>query len=186
MNNKQQFKKQSSFSKEDIKERLKGFTLIEEYDNLKLGASIRYFRIDPDIKEKQFRMGGIITFIDPDKRFIQVKNPTANLRNLKPFSVQLNGMNEIYMKDLPQEKKHVNDLVDSLGGVDNLEYLNKLIKDVGGFTKFKKLFNLKHPEDMDFNKLINQGGLQIVFELMDAKSLKTIKTNLKKSPKEKN
>ena len=39
---------------------------------------------------------------------------------------------------------------------------------------------------MDFDKLIQQGGLEIVFELMNLKSLKTIKTNLKKSPKEKN
>jgi hypothetical protein len=185
MSNKAQFQKQSTFSEKDIKDRLKGFSLVEEYDELKLGMSIRYFRIDPDSKEKQFRMGGIITFIDPDKRFIQLKNPTANLRNLKPFSVQLNGMNELYMKDLPQEKKHLNDIVDSLGGIDNLEYLNQLISDIGGFSKFKKLFNLKHPEDMDFDKLITQGGLDIVFELMAAKSLKTIKTNIKKSPKEK-
>ena len=180
-----QFKKQSSFGEKDIKERLKGFTLVEDYDNLKLGMSIRYFRIDPDSKDKQFRMGGLITFIDPDKRFIQLKNPTANLKNLKPFSVQLNGMNELYMKNLPQEKKHLNDLVDSIGGIDNLEYINKLITDIGSFTKFKKLFNLNHIEDMDFDKLITQGGLEIVFELMTIKSLKTIKTNLKKSPKEK-
>jgi len=185
MSNNQQFKKQSTFSEKDIKERLKGFTLVQENDDLKLGISIRYFRIDPDSKEKQFRMGGIITFIDPDKRFIQLKNPTASLRNLKPFSVQLNGMNELYMKDLPQEKKHTNDLVDSIGGVENLEYIIKLINDLGGISKFKKLFNLKHIEDMDFDKLNNQGGLEIVFEIMGLKSLKTVKTNLKKLPKEK-
>ena len=185
MSNKPQFKKQSNFSDKDIKERLKGFTLVEEYDDLKLGMSIRYFRTELDSKEKQFRMGGIITFIDPDKRFIQLKNPSSNLRNLKPFSVQLNGMNELYMKDLPQEKKHTNDLIESLGGVENLEYLEELIKNIGGFTKFKKLFNLKHVEDMDFDKLNTQGGLEIVFELMALKSLKTIRTNLKKSPKEK-
>ena len=185
MSNNQQFKKQATFSEKDIKERLKGFTLVEEYDDLKLGMSIRYFRIDADTKEKIFRMGGIITFIDPEKRFIQLKNPSSNLRNLKPFSVQLNGMNELYMKDLPQDKKHNNDLIESIGGVDNLEYIVKLIQDVGGINKFKKLFNLKHIEDMDFDKLNTQGGLEIVFELMDLKSLKTIKTNLKKSPKEK-
>jgi hypothetical protein len=185
MSSKQQFKKQATFSDKDIKERLKGFSFVEDYEDVKLGMSIRYFRIDPDSKEKQFRMGGIITFIDPDKRFIQLKNPSSNLRNLKPFSVQLNGMNELYMKDLPQEKKHVNDLIDSLGGVDNLEYMSDLISNIGGFNKFKKIFNLKHVEDMDFDKFITQGGLEIVFELMNIKSLKSIRTNLKKSPKEK-
>ena len=36
MSNNQQFKKQATFSEKDIKERLKGFTLVEEYDDLKL------------------------------------------------------------------------------------------------------------------------------------------------------
>ena len=183
-NNKNNFKKQSSFSESDIKERLKGYDLVENFDDLKLGISIRYFRLEGN--DKAFRMGGIITFIDQDKRFIQLKNPSSNLRNLKPFSVQLNGTNELYMKNLPQEKKYTNDLIDSIGGIQNLEYLDKLIKDIGSFSKFKKFFNLKHVEEMDFDKLIQQGGLEIVFELMNLKSLNTIKTNLKKSPKEKN
>tara|TARA_A100001015_G_C15033716_1_gene734719 strand:- start:949 stop:1494 length:546 start_codon:yes stop_codon:yes gene_type:complete len=176
------FKKQSDFSKNDIKERLKGFTLVKEFDEYKLGASIRYFKINSD-NSKDFRMGGLITYIDQDKRFIMLKNPSSNLKFQKPFSVQLNGTNELYIKYLPQERQKINQQIESIGGSENLEYLVNLVKDIGGIETLKKIFNFKHIEDINFDKLIQQGGLENVFEIISMKSLNTIKKDLKKNNK---
>ena len=176
------FKKQSDFSKKDIKERLNGFKLVKDFEEYKLGASIRYFKINSD-NSKDFRMGGLITYIDQDKRFIMLKNPSANLKFQKPFSVQLNGTNELYIKYLPQERQKVNQLIESIGGAEKLEYLVTLVNDVGGIDNLKKIFNFKHIEDINFDKLIQQGGLENVFEIISMKSLNTIKKDLKKSNK---
>lgn len=179
MNKQQNFKKQSDFTDKDITSRLSGYEEITDWENLKLGVSIRYFRINSD-NSKDFRMGGLITFIDKDKRFIMLKNPAPNLKNQKPFSVQLNGTNQLFMKNLPAERQKVNEQISSIGGPENLEYLENLIKNIGGIKTLKEIFNFKHIEDIEFDKLIQQGGLENVFEIISLKSLNTIKKDLKK------
>ena len=179
MENKE-FKKQSNFTNTDIKDRLNGFKLIEKFEEYKLGASIRYFRINSD-NTKDFRMGGLITYIDQDKRYIMLKNPSTNLKFQKPFSVQLNGSNELYIKYLPQERQKINQQIESIGGSENLEYLVDLVKNIGGIENMKLIFNFKHIEDINFDKLIQQGGLNNVFEIISIKSLNTVKKDLKKT-----
>ena len=87
------------------------------------------------------------------------------------------------MKNLPAERQKVNEQISSIGGPENLEYLENLIKNIGGIKTLKEIFNFKHIEDIEFDKLIQQGGLENVFEIISLKSLNTIKKDLKKKNK---
>ena len=107
----QSFKKQSEFTKEDIAERLVGFTKLEDNNlsKLKLSMLIRYFAKDKSSGRMKFRMGGILTSIDDAGRYIMLKNPTNN----RGWSVQIKNAT-IYYKDNHQARKETHSVGDKI------------------------------------------------------------------------
>lgn len=89
---------QERLTNQDIKEILKDYILIEDIKKIPIGTHVRYFITDEVSKKKKFRLGGMITKIDPLGRFIMLSNGQT-----QPWSVQLS--NTIFYKKLTDEEK---------------------------------------------------------------------------------
>ena len=67
---------QETLSKEEIKEKLKGYVQVSDISTVPIGTHLRYFMIDKD-NEKHFRTGGILQAIDPKQRYVKLSNGTV-------------------------------------------------------------------------------------------------------------
>lgn len=90
---------QERLSNQDIKNILKDYIIVEDISKVPTGTHVRYFITDQETKKKKFRLGGMITKIDPLKRFIMLSNGQT-----QPWSVQLSNA-LIYKKLSDEERK---------------------------------------------------------------------------------
>lgn len=90
---------QDRLTNQDIKEKLKEYTIVEDITSISLGEHIRYFIIDPNTKKRKFRLGGTLELIDSEKRYIKLSNG-----NIK-WSVQIN--NTIFYKKISNEELRI-------------------------------------------------------------------------------
>jgi hypothetical protein len=88
---------QERLTNQDIKEILKDYILVEDIKKIPIGTHVRYFITDNSSKKK-FRLGGMITKIDPLGRYIMLSNGQT-----QPWSVQLS--NTIFYKKLTDEER---------------------------------------------------------------------------------
>lgn len=89
---------QERLTNQDIKNILKDYTIVEDIGKVPTGTHVRYFITDQETKKKKFRLGGMITKIDPLGRFIMLSNGQT-----QPWSVQLS--NAIIYKKLSEEER---------------------------------------------------------------------------------
>lgn len=68
---------QESLSNQDIKEKLKDYKPIPDITHVSIGNHIRYFSTDPKTNEKVFRLGGTLTKVDPEGRYVILSNDTV-------------------------------------------------------------------------------------------------------------
>jgi len=95
--------KQAEMSKEQIKEKLKGYKALKTANDKKVllelqpfKAWIRYFNTET----KQFRVGGLLKLVDPGLRYIMLVNTAKGIT----WSVQLNN-NIIFIPDPEKQKE---------------------------------------------------------------------------------
>jgi hypothetical protein len=98
------YKKQSNFTEADIRKRLIGFKEVKnnDYSVLKAGMMCRYWTKKDG--KRLFRMGGLLIYIDTQKGFLRLKNPSVGRTGL-PWSVQLSDIIKIYYKDRVKENE---------------------------------------------------------------------------------
>jgi hypothetical protein len=67
---------QSTLNKEDITKKLEDYSRVElkNINQVPLNTHIRYFVINPKTGEKQFRLGGYVTKIDIQNKYIVLSN----------------------------------------------------------------------------------------------------------------
>ncbi len=95
--------KQAEMSKEQIKEKLKGYKALKTANDKKVLLElqpfktwIRYFNTET----KQFRVGGLLKLVDPSLRYIMLVNTAKGIT----WSVQLND-NIIFIPDPEKQKE---------------------------------------------------------------------------------
>ena len=91
---------QESLSKEEIKEKLEEYRLVEDISTVALNTHLRYFTINPKTGEKQFRLGGFLAKIDLEKGYVILNN------NSLSWSVQLQNtafFQKMTFQELKQE-----------------------------------------------------------------------------------
>ena len=88
---------QERLTNQDIKNILKDYIMVEDINKVPIGTHVRYFITDQESKKKKFRLGGMITKIDPFGRYIMLSNGQT-----QPWSVQLS--NSIIYKKLSAEE----------------------------------------------------------------------------------
>jgi hypothetical protein len=91
---------QSTLSENDIAKKLADYVRVRssEITSIPINTHIRYFTINPKNGEKQFRLGGSLTKIDEDSKYLILSNGTFS------WSVQLSN-SIIYRKLSPNELK---------------------------------------------------------------------------------
>ena len=89
---------QDRLTNQDIKEILKDSIVVDDISMVPIGTHVRYFINDNDTKKKKFRLGGMITKIDPLGRYIMLSNGQT-----QPWSVQI--PNTIFYKKISDEEK---------------------------------------------------------------------------------
>ena len=124
-----QQKKQSNFSHDDIKKRLIGFNKADNNNLgvLKLGMWIKY--ITKKNGQNLFRQGGVLTYVDPEARFIMLKTLVDG--KIPPWSVQIKD-SIIFYKDRSDDKKRFNTLLEKVGSIELLE---KIVDTMGNNNK---------------------------------------------------
>ena len=136
---------QKKLSKSEIQKKLKGFKRLKNIKELKIGMHIRYFN---KTKTKvDFRLGGILTFIDKDEQFLGCTNMVD--KN-KKWWIQLNKSGVkciIFYKNLVEQrqndKKMINKVKHLLKYLDgNINFLSDALNVLGG---------IKNPDQIDAN-----------------------------------
>jgi len=114
---------QDNLTNQEIKEKLKEYTKIDNIFNTSIGTHIRYFTLDSKTNEHVFRLGGNLNKIDPQGRFIILSNGTIT------WSVQL-GNSILYRKMTPDEIKEEikNEVKKELLSEDGNDELKKELK----------------------------------------------------------
>lgn len=74
---------QETLSPAEIKKKLEEYKQVEDITKLEIGVHLRYFTINKKTGEKQFRLGGFLSKMDPQYRYIILQNGTLS------WSVQL-------------------------------------------------------------------------------------------------
>ena len=114
---------------EDIKEILKDYVIVDDIKNVPLGTHVRYFITDENTGKKKFRLGGMITKIDPLGRFIMLSNGQT-----QPWSVQL--ANSIFYRKLSEDerkeelKKEIITEINTETSTNDLKKMKSLMKKI--------------------------------------------------------
>lgn len=74
---------QDTMSPAEIKKKLEEYKQVDDITKLEIGVHLRYFTINKKTGEKQFRLGGFLSKMDPQYRYIILQNGTLS------WSVQL-------------------------------------------------------------------------------------------------
>ncbi len=82
---------QATLDTDQIREKLKGYVKEPNPLSLSLGTHVRYFTLDPKLKEKKFRMGGVVRKIDTENKYMIISNGQLS------WSAQIKD-NEFYRK----------------------------------------------------------------------------------------
>lgn len=141
------WKKQKEFTPDEIIERLNGFTQMRDASELVVGMQIRYLSPDKTTQKQTLKMGGILLFVDPQKRYIRVKSLVGG--TTKPWSVQLSN-SEIYYKDKNAGLKQYQNLLELVGSEEDV---NLLLAMMGGSRDLGK--NMRYIRENYDNKLSN-------------------------------
>jgi hypothetical protein len=75
---------QESLSPAEIKKKLEEYSQVDDISKVEIGTHIRYFTFNPETGEKQFRLGGFLSKIDSNMKFIICQNGSFS------WSVQIN------------------------------------------------------------------------------------------------
>jgi len=161
---------QELLSKQDIKNKLKDYKQVSNIMNVPIGTHIRYFTTKN--KEKLFRLGGLLTKIDPQGRFITLSNGQLS------WSVQIAG--SIFFEKLSEEevkeeiKKEVTQelLSEEKNKTTEIEQLQKEI------NKLKKIADNYHELEKKYKNIFKKNEI-----LTD--QLSKIKEEIKKKKKKK-
>jgi hypothetical protein len=89
---------QDRLTNKDIKELLKDYSNVDDITKIQIGTHIRYIITDSKTNKKKFRMGGVLSKIDPLGRYVMLSNGTT-----QPWSVQI--PNSIFYKKLTDDEK---------------------------------------------------------------------------------
>lgn len=124
---------QSNFSAQDFKEKVQEYTKVPYFtmlQTLPLGTWVRY-RIKKRGEEPKYRLGGALMYVDPEMRYIKLKNFQVDSRvSPATWSVQLNSYTTMYYKLTPNGEKKILEASKASGvGVSDKEvkeFLEKL------------------------------------------------------------
>ena len=146
---------QELLSTHDIKEKLKDYTKIEDINKISIGTHIRYFVHDPKTNTKLFRLGGLLTTVDPAGKYIMLSNGTLKWSVQQKNSILYKKMTEDEIKkELKEELKKEIMTEDNIqtGGTNHIindlkneiKILNKKIESYNNLEKDYKLLIKKN------------------------------------------
>jgi hypothetical protein len=83
---------QEKLSPSEIKKKLEEYSQVEDIREVDIGTHLRYFTFNPKTGEKQFRLGGFLSKIDKEMKYVILQNGSFS------WSVQLT--NVIFFKKM--------------------------------------------------------------------------------------
>ena len=158
---------QDTLTNQEIKDKLKEYKKCQDIKTVSIGTHLRYFTIDPNTKEKMFRLGGTLNKIDPEGRFVVLGN--GNLS----WSVQITGtifwqkLSEVEIKEELKEelkKELKKEFINADGFVTDqiLEKENKdLKKEIKNLQKKLESFEDCEKENKSLHKKIDMLNAQL-------------------------
>jgi hypothetical protein len=116
---------QENLSPKEIKEKLQEYKQVNNIMDVALNTHLRYFTVNKNTGEKQFRLGGFLSKIDPDGKYVILNNKSLSWSVQIKTSIFFQKMSFTELKQELTEKiysKFENDL-------KKLKEENKLLKE---------------------------------------------------------
>ena len=164
---------QDTLSNTEIKDKLKDYKKVNDISKIPINTHLRYFTKDTNTGDQLFRLGGVLTKIDPEMRYVILSN--GNLS----WSVQIKISTFFQkMSDTEVRAEIKKEITEEQGSIDEINELKKYIKTLT--NKCQTMENTyKHMEKDYKNMLKKNQSLE--------SELKKIETEiLKEKNKEKN
>lgn len=162
---------QQLLTKQDIKDKLKDYIKVNNIINIPIGTHIRYFTIK-DNKEQVFRLGGILSRIDTNARYIMLTNGKLTWSVQIEKSTFFKKMSDEELKNEIKEEIKKELLTETNINNDENEYLKKEIlkleKIVENYYNLEKKYN----NLIKKNELLNNQLNKIQDEIKKKKNLK--------------
>jgi hypothetical protein len=116
---------QENLSPKEIKEKLQEYKQVNNITDVALNTHLRYFTINKSTGEKQFRLGGFLSKIDPEGKYIILNNKTLS------WSVQIKTSIFFQKMSFTELKQELTEKISSKFEHDirKLKEENKLLKE---------------------------------------------------------
>jgi hypothetical protein len=161
---------QEKLSNTEIKEKLKDYKKVSNIKNVSIGTHLRYFSVDSQTGNKQFRLGGNLNKVDPEGRYVILSNGTVNWSVQIPDTIFFQKMSEDeYKEELKREIKK--EIQQSESHVDEDDF-NKLKKMFTNLSKKYEDLESEYKEAVKKNTALNSQLKSIEKEIMKQKSKK--------------
>lgn len=90
---------QQTLTNDEIKLKLKDYKKTDNIFNLTIGTHLRYFSINPNTGQKDFRLGGFIKKFDPNKQYVILENDNKSWSAQIATSIFYRKLNDTELKD---------------------------------------------------------------------------------------
>lgn len=121
---------QETLTNQDIKDKLKDYKKVVDIKTVSLGTHIRYFSVDSKTKEKTFRLGGSLTKIDPEGKYVVLSNGTVSWSVQIPHAIFFQKLSETELKDELKKEIKKEMMTETHSPNEDVEILKKEIKNL--------------------------------------------------------
>ena len=95
---------QEKLSPSEIKKKLEEYSQVDDISKVQIGTHLRYFTFNPKTGEKQFRLGGFLSKIDSEMKYVILQNKTFSWSVQIGTTVFFKKMTFIELKEELKEK----------------------------------------------------------------------------------
>lgn len=165
---------QDTLSKEDIKEQLKNYKIVNDINVIPIGTHLRYITTDPKTKESKFRLGGSLSKFGDNRQYIMMTN------GKQTWSVQLKNttfyrkLSDNEIKD-EMKKEIEKDLLTEMDNKPQQELIRENEKLLKKISRMEESYDLLQSKYVSLQTQLEDIRQEIIKEKKENKSKKSKK-----------
>lgn len=166
---------QESLTNQEIKEKLKDYKKVSDIRKISIGTHLRYFSLNNKTGEQLFRLGGVLSKIDPEGRFVVLTNGDVRWSVQIGNTIFFQKMNEKEIKE--EMRKEI--MTEEMGITDNDLNLKKQLKILTSRIEKYEAMEKQYKILLKKNELLSDQLKKIETEIKKEKSKKDKSKNNK-------